>query len=112
MATWTRDELAVVEQYLDEHSGVLTETDYIAVRKILSTSIQKTRSIAAVKKKLNDTRKLRRGATQSRPAPAAWLDDEIKKLLKKYAEAEGNVKVANIRKILPDFPGRSEKGIA
>ena len=66
----------------------------------------------AVKKKPGDMKRTNADQNnQSRSVNKPWEKVEIKRLLKRYVNAEGDSKTAKIRKIISEFPG-TEKSLA
>ena len=46
-----------------------------------------------------------------RQAGAAWGEEEVRRLVIRYAEAEGSSKTAKVENILEEFPGRTVKSV-
>ncbi|KAL7302344.1 hypothetical protein TKK_0005005 [Trichogramma kaykai] len=111
MSTWTREELDIAQEYLQQHQGVLTAANYEEVAMLIHQTTSRERSANAVKVKVNDIRRANRAPEISAIVPEKWSDQELERLATRYAEMTANTKTGKIRGILADFPGRSEKAI-
>ena len=115
MATWKAEELVIVERYLEENPGIVTVNKCEEVQKILQQA-GFDRGANAIKIKIGYIKRAKRAREQGIPTASSaseiWTEEEERRLVRKYAQAEGTNKIAKIRNIIIDFPKRSEKAIA
>ncbi|KAL7302342.1 hypothetical protein TKK_0005003 [Trichogramma kaykai] len=109
---WKRDELDIAEAYLVEHTDVLTAADYEEVAERVVVATGRDRSAGAMKTKLNTIKRARNNPMTAAKASERWAEQDVERLAARYAEVAGNTKTAEIRALISEFPGRSEKAIA
>ena len=98
MARWKENELKVIEEYIQDHPGLMSTTDNENMVALLWTECASTRTVAAVKKKVGELKRSQTNQAIPRRA-TTFTSEEIKLLLNSYKQAEGNSKVEKVRKI-------------
>ena len=90
MSKWREEEIHVIVVFIENNQRILTYDDYEQIAQQILTQTGKTRSAAAVKKKLCEIRKARHQAQnqaageeirQIRQAAQAWTPEEAQRLV-------------------------------
>ena len=81
--------MEIAESYLDQSTGVLKDSNYSEVCKLIKDTLGKDRTAGAVKNKLKALKKVRQDRNQERaPVPQPWSKEEEIRLATRYAEVQ------------------------